>query len=558
MIYDKLKKIKYNIILAIIISILFISIEQFYRIYNDILIPTISLRGFAEQFFFHLLVISIVNLRVIISSYFLMSLFTWFQFVHFSYYGTWIFPTEYLLFFVEFKETYLTFSSVIHLSFFPLLLVIVLFLLSFFFIKRFNSRRIKIQYLGYIILIFLIFLPIRIYINDDYGKWSNPNYEYSPVANTITTLSNLFGNVIPKKISGKSGLEQEIVDTPDIIEKNPNINLIVIMGESSHRDFMSLYGYDLKTTPFLDNKKEDRNFIYKKAISSGVMTSVSIPSFFNMLEKPDSTPQIFSHNTCLFKMAKNNGFNTYFYSSQAREQLKEIKNFLCTKNIDILEDGTSYTNDVSKSALDETLLERINAVDFTKNNFLVLNFRASHTPYLNFIPTDFRPFNKENSIGKDEYIIDYINSIAYTDSVIEKLIQKIEKKSEKPTYIIFTSDHATSLEDKNRSGHGILENSSVYKVPFFLYSLNTKKNYSSHFEEFEYISHYQISHLIANILGYKSSYNKFNKKEDYFVTGNDLTGIGGYIQLYFDENNNIEQKNMMKEKKKKKFTFRDK
>ncbi|OCL83693.1 phosphoethanolamine transferase [Arcobacter porcinus] len=556
--YEKIIKIKYNIILSILISIVFIAIEQSYRIYNDILIPTISLRGFAEQFFFHLLVISIVNLRVIISSYFLMSLFTWFQFVHFSYYGTWIFPTEYLLFFVEFKETYLTFSSVIHLSFFPLLLVIVLFLLSFFFIKRFNSRRIKIQYLGYIILIFLIFLPIRIYINDDYGKWSNPNYEYSPVANTITTLSNLFGNVIPKKISGKSGLEQEIVDTPDIIEKNPNINLIVIMGESSHRDFMSLYGYDLKTTPFLDNKKEDRNFIYKKAISSGVMTSVSIPSFFNMLEKPDSTPQIFSHNTCLFKMAKNNGFNTYFYSSQAREQLKEIKNFLCTKNIDILEDGTSYTNDVSKSALDETLLERINAVDFTKNNFLVLNFRASHTPYLNFIPTDFRPFNKENSIGKDEYIIDYINSIAYTDSVIEKLIQKIEKKSEKPTYIIFTSDHATSLEDKNRSGHGILENSSVYKVPFFLYSLNTKKNYSSHFEEFEYISHYQISHLIANILGYKSSYNKFNKKEDYFVTGNDLTGIGGYIQLYFDENNNIEQKNMMKEKKKKKFTFRDK
>ena len=71
--------------------------------------------------------------------------------------------------------------------------------------------------------------------------------------------------------------------------------------------------------------KNDENFLYKKAIGGGVSTIVSIPTFFNIIQKPDGLPQILSTNTCLFKMAKNNGFNTHFYSSQSSEELKGIK-----------------------------------------------------------------------------------------------------------------------------------------------------------------------------------------------------------------------------------------
>jgi hypothetical protein len=106
------KEFKYNILLALFISTIFISIEQFYRVYNDILIFNLTFKSFFEQFVIHLLVVSIVNKRAIFIIYFIFVLFTWFQLVHFSYYGTWIFPLEYLLFFIEFKEVLVTFKSV--------------------------------------------------------------------------------------------------------------------------------------------------------------------------------------------------------------------------------------------------------------------------------------------------------------------------------------------------------------------------------------------------------------------------------------------------------------
>ena len=143
----------------------------------------------------------------------------------------------------------------------------------------------------------------------------------------------------------------------------------------------------------------------------------------------------------------------------------------------------------------------------------------------------------------------YLNSIKYTDLVIEKIVKKLEEKSKLPTYVIFTSDHATNIGDKNRNGHGILDNESIYKVPFFIYSINTHNNLKNNFDDFSYISHYQVSHIIANLLGYETSYDIFNKKEDYFVCGNDLTGLGGFMKISFDEEGNIIQEDKRKVKK---------
>lgn len=81
-------KFKNNIIFALIITTLFIFIEQFYRIYNDILIFNLTIKSFLEQFLINLLIISIISRRAILVIYTILSLFVWFQLAHFSYYGT--------------------------------------------------------------------------------------------------------------------------------------------------------------------------------------------------------------------------------------------------------------------------------------------------------------------------------------------------------------------------------------------------------------------------------------------------------------------------------------
>lgn len=544
------KNFQNNILLALIITILFISIEQFYRIYNDILTFNLTMKSFFEQLLINLLIVSIISRKAILIVYTILALFVWFQLIHFSYYGTWIFPLEYLLFFTQFEEVLGTFTTVLNITVIPTICIIILLSSIIYTLNKFEINRIKIPYLSIILIIFILFLPLRIYIKDDYKKNNRPNFEHYITKNTILTLSNLFGNILPKKISGHSGLEQPVVDTPLIQNKNPNINIILIMGESLNREYMSLYDYKFNTTPFISSLKSDNNFIYKNAIGSGVLTDIAIPSFFNMISKPDGIPQILSSNTCLFKMAKENGFNTYFYSSQSQEELKGIKSYLCTKHIDTLKDGTYFTKKKDTASLDENLAKVLDEIDFSKPSLVTLHQRASHTPFLDYIPKDFRPFNKNNTYEIEQNTIDYLNSIKYTDSVIEKIVNKLKEKSKLPTYIIFTSDHATNIGDNNRNGHGILDNESIYKVPFFIYSINTNNDLKNNFDDFSYISHYQISNMVSKLLGYETNYNIFNKKEDYFVCGNDLTGLGGFIKISFDENGEIIHEDRRKRKNK--------
>ncbi len=531
-------KLSYNIFLAAIITLLFICIEQIYRVYNDILSFNLNLKSIAEQFIFNLLIVSIIKKRTIFIIYIIIAIFVWFQILHFAYFGTWIFPLEYLLFFTKFKETYDTFRTVTEIAVIPTIMILILLASIYFLLRTSEEKRLKIPFLSFILIAFIIFVPLRVYIKDS-KKGHRPSVEYYPIKNTITNLGYLFGNILPKKLTGHSGLEQPIIPTPNIITKNPNVNVIIIMGESLNRNFMSLYDYKIKTTPFLDSIKNDENFIYKKGIASGVVTDVAVPSFFNIIKRPDSVPQIISTNTCLFKMAKNNGFQTYFYSSQAQNQLAQLKSYICTKWIDDYVDGTSITKDVDKPTLDTFLLDKIENIDFSKPSFVALQQRASHTPFIDTFPKEFEVFTKENIEDKTiiQNTIDYANSITYTDYIISQLIKKVKEKTTRPTYFIFTSDHASNVGDPNRQGHGRLNHDAIYQIPFFIYGINNAKVIKNKFSNFEFISHYQMGNVVSNLLGYEERYDYFNVKEDYFVCDSDISGLSGILKISFDEDN---------------------
>ncbi|MCD6172254.1 MAG: sulfatase-like hydrolase/transferase [Sulfurimonas sp.] len=531
------KNILYNLLIALLISLLFITTEQIYRIYNDILMFNLNAKTFAEYLIINFLILSLTSKRAIIATYSLLITFIWFQYMHFAYFGTWIFPLEYYLFFTKFQETFDTFKTVATIGITPTILMGIVTLGTYFIIKNLKDTKLNIPYLGIILIIFLISMPVKVFIKDS-KKGARPNVEYYPIKNSITTLSYLLGNIMPKKLSGHSGLEQTIVNTPKLINKNPDINVVMIMGESLHREYMSLYGYKIKTTPFLDTLKDSPDFLYKRCISDGVVTDVSIPSFFNMIKKPDGVPQIISTNTCLFKMASNNGFTTHFYSAQAQDQLAQLKSYLCPKYIDNYIDGTAETKDVDTPALDRFLLGTIDKIDFSKSNFIVLHQRGSHTPFKIDYPPEFEIFTKENTADKSilQNTLEYQNSIIYTDHILSEIIKKIKSKTTKPTYFVFTSDHATNIGDTNRNGHGRLDYDSVYQVPFFVYTINGAKSIKDKFSEFDYISHYQASKTLSYLLGYENKYEKFNQKENYFVCDSDISGLAGILKLSFDEN----------------------
>ena len=381
--------------------------------------------------------------------------------------------------------------------------------------------------------IFLVFLPIKIFIKQDSRKGSRPDMEVAPILNGVNTLSYLFGRILPNKILNRSNLRQKIVPPLKIKVNNPHINIVIIMGESLTANAMSLFDGFANTTPRLDKLKSDSHFFYEKAFSSGSMTDISLPSFFNLLYQPDSTEQIVSTNTCLFKMAKNNGFTTYFYSAQSRDWLKYITCYLCPQWIDYYSDGEEVTKNIKKGTYDKFLLQKLDSIDMTKPSFIVLHQYGSHSPYDKRYPKEFEYFPPKDSLSK------YKNSVYYTDFIVTSIIEKLKKKSKKPTYLFFTSDHGEGID--RYSGHGNLNDPNQHEVPFIYYVINDDLN-KTEIEKYQgngvFTSHFEIAKMVAEKLGYDvTSLRKFNG--EYVVCGRDISGADGYLKIKVDNNGSM-------------------
>ncbi|WP_295005580.1 phosphoethanolamine transferase [Sulfurimonas sp.] len=536
MINNFLIKIKNNFIIASSTSLFLLIAEQLFRLSNPLLVFNLDSHKVIVQFAISFTLLLLVSKKAIQGLFTFILIFMFMQFLHFNYYGTWIFPLEYLLLFTKFTETLDTFSTVLEITVIPILIMLPTSLIVFFLLKKLNNQRVTLKYLSFVMILFLLFIPLRVYVKKESKKGARPNIEVSAIVNGVETMGYFLGRIAPQKLFGTGNLSKNIVKTPTIIEKTPDINIVVIMGESLTHSKMSLFGEQDITTPNLDKLSTDKNFFKQIAFTSGIVTDVALPSFFNILYEPDSTEQIISTNTCLFKMAKDNGFETYFYSSQSQIGLAYIKSYLCLNAVDNYMDGTDDTHELKKNALDEVLVDRLENVNFKKSNFIVLHQIGSHSPYELRYPKEFAKFksNKDDKYDRNSYK----NSILYTDYIITKIIKTLENKTKKPTYVFFTSDHGEGIE--THRGHGNLKLASNYEVPYFVYTLNVNNRFKKEVNS-KYTSHYKISKQVATTLGYDISNMKHDENK-YVVCGKDLCGVAGYLELYVDKDEIVKKR----------------
>ena len=126
---DKESAVWGNIIYSILLSTILILTEQCFRIFTDGLLVNISFRNSAETFLFFLIISFVGNpwIRNSVIAFYLS--FSLLQMFHFSYFGSWIYPIEILLFFQKSGEMLATFFSVFYLFYMPVILTIVALIL---------------------------------------------------------------------------------------------------------------------------------------------------------------------------------------------------------------------------------------------------------------------------------------------------------------------------------------------------------------------------------------------------------------------------------------------
>lgn len=305
---------------------------------------------------------------------------------------------------------------------------------------------------------------------------------------------------------------------PYKVEKLPESSqlVVLIMGESTSADKMHLFNPDARpTTPQLDKMKDESGFAYSVAISGAVSTHSSLPIFFNMMKEPGNVQKLETEDTNLFRMAKENGFKTYFYSAYDMKQT----NLIGVRYID--EMVTSEHNPRKfKRKKEDLLLKMFKKLDLKNGkNFVVLNFKSVHSPYEENYANhpEFDVFKPKDSSRFEEENAAYENAILYIDSILGQLLAEFKRLNVPNSQFIFTSDHGEMLGfPDGRYGHNQLVMEDM-RVPFFIYSSDGKVPVLPN----GVISHYEISELAAQYLGYRVI-NPNYENNVFFVHGNNL------------------------------------
>lgn len=357
---------------------------------------------------------------------------------------------------IEFLATYLNMKS-----------VIVVIVLLFIFIKFFKLK-VEIQSKK-IIWIISVFTLVQLFEIKD-------SIKNTPIGRTVLAIhSSLENSKIYKELANS------IVNSVEITKNNSRIeNIIMIIGESTTRNHMEIYGYKLNTTPNLKKLEEEGNlYKFTDTISSHVNTVGSLQKVLTFYNS-DSNNEWYTYNNIVDVMSKAD-YKTYWFSNQESFSLGGNIATAIGNRCDFIEfNRRRDANDDFKNSFDGEIIEKsLNKIGGDKN-FIVYHLMGTHSSYKNRYPKEFSKFDEKDyklpikEKDKKE-ISEYDNAILYNDYVVNKIINLYKDRE---SVVIYFSDHAEEMFDfRDYRGHAE-DKASRYmmEIPFLIYLSDTTKN----------------------------------------------------------------------------------
>jgi len=512
-----------------------ISLGQYlYHLKNPQLGPTIELEKYLVLFVILLLFSYAKNKTLRFLSLSFILIFSFFQWSHISYYGTRTFPHEIWLFFTQMGEITGTLKEELYHVILPLALTLPPVIGIYWLNRRWSQALKSLPLVSFLFIFYFAYNPARTYITGN--TWGRqPSVQEFDGVSAYLSLSYFLGRILPAKVSASEGNEKLQLTRKAVAPKDANI--IFVLGESLTPNHMSLFGYERQTTPYLESLKDDPNFTYKKAISSGVSTDISVALFFNNTYGLGGTGHIFTGEHCLFKLARSQGFETRFLSTQSTQQLRYINASICPKYIQTLKslEQINPENTDPNAADDMHLVRELKKLNLSekKGQFTVLHMRGTHGPFNLRYPAEFGKFVPKDA-ATTERVGHYDNGVAYFDHFMQELIAEV-KTYKNPTLVVYVSDHGEGLGEEGVWGHGSL-NTISSTIPLLVYQHNMQDERA---QLPKLPTHFNVSLLMSEFLGHqfnRSSSEQFRKFE---VLGNDIDGFAGQMVLDINENGEI-------------------
>ena len=365
----------------------------------------------------------------------------------------------------EFLSTYINALNVILLI---VLVLPVLFLIwSIYANKKYslflqNIWALKIKSIPIKIILVLIFLTSVFGIN---WKFKNENFLF-------TSINSYKEYQFTKKLL-KNNLAKEKSEHLNNVENTTDPQTyVVIIGESTSKWHLQLYGYQRKTNPLLSEIKSEL-FVFNDVITPNVHTITALEKILTLSDIENPNKKL---NASVVQLANQAGFETYWISNQKPVGLYESiptligsaaknKNFIATDN---------YNYNI----YDEDLLPYFDkALNETKSKKIIfIHLIGTHNNYYNRYPENFNiyknefsdiPFKHKKSI---EIVNTYDNAILYNDFIVRSIIDKV-KNENLNSYVMYFSDHGDEVYDTmDFMGHNEYHGTKpMYDIPFILW-----------------------------------------------------------------------------------------
>lgn len=303
-----------------------------------------------------------------------------------------------------------------------------------------------------------------------YGEFFT-DHQYLPVQRAYASAQ-----VAMKNIEAYNNLTSRLNDKIELTENNSKIkNVVFILGESTNRNHMGLYGYNLPNTPNLQKLQDENNLYTFKDVISPHSTTIAVLSKLLTFCNFESDKDWYEYNNVVDLMNAA-GYKTFWLSNQESSGIwgnvaqifaQHSKKHEFTRIRDSREDYGVVDGELFP-LIDRSLQER------EDKNFFVIHLMGAHGLYYNRFPYAFSKFNKDDipldvNDEKKTIVAQYDNAIYYNDYVVNEIINRFKDDE---TLVIYVSDHGEAVYDEsNFSGH-IEENPNrhMIEIPMIMWA----------------------------------------------------------------------------------------
>lgn len=321
----------------------------------------------------------------------------------------------------------------------------------------------------FVIIILLGGITLSAYVNSDFLLKKNPlsifriSFLIPRAFNEIREYREVYNNLDSAQI--------------EITRNDSQLPWVIfILGESTNRYHMSIYGYDKLTTPNLQRRLEQNNLIIFTDCVSGANETMPVCqrlfTFYDnrggVIDKP------WYQYSNLFDILKAAGYHTAWLSNQEVTGIygnvpRAFADRCNEKSFTTIHDTETTVYEYDEKIL--PLLDTVLSKNSSEKNFYVLHLLGTHLNYRARYPAEFEIFKAADEPATEplhrDYQAAYDNAVLYNDFVIDEIIKRFEDKD---AIIIYMSDHGEDvLEDGLHLGHYPFGGARQFEIPMIVW-----------------------------------------------------------------------------------------